>query len=57
VENLVQLIDVVAALEEGTAAEKLGEDTADGPDVNCVSGLVLSGGGKLVGHWYVLALV
>jgi hypothetical protein len=50
VEDLVQLVDVVAALEEGTAAEELGEDTADGPDVNCVDLLALSGGGKLVGH-------
>lgn len=34
VQDLVQLIDVVAALEEGTSTEKLGKDTAHGPDVN-----------------------
>jgi hypothetical protein len=31
---LVELVDVVAALEEGAAAEEFGEDTADGPHVN-----------------------
>lgn len=39
VENLVQLVDVVAALEEGAAAEKLGENAANGPDVNCRCGV------------------
>ena len=38
------------ATRVGAAAEELGEDTADGPDVNCVDLLALSGGGKLVGH-------
>jgi hypothetical protein len=34
VQDLVQLIDVVAALEEGTTAEELGQDTAHRPDIN-----------------------
>ena len=34
VEDLVELVDVVAAFEEGFAAEELGEDAADGPDVD-----------------------
>ena len=34
VQDLVELVDVVAALEEGAAAEELGEDAADGPDVD-----------------------
>jgi len=34
VEDLVQLVDVVTALEERPAAEELGEDAADGPDVD-----------------------
>lgn len=33
-QNLVQLVDVVAAFEEGLAAEELGEDAAYGPDVD-----------------------
>ena len=35
VKDLIQLVDIVAALEEGSATEELGEDTAHGPDVNC----------------------
>lgn len=35
VQDLVELVDVVAALEEGAAAEEFSEDTADGPHVNC----------------------
>jgi hypothetical protein len=38
VEDLVELVDVVAALEEGAAAEELGEDAADGPDVDWARG-------------------
>lgn len=34
VEDLVQLVDIVAALEEWAAAEELGQDTSDGPNVN-----------------------
>jgi hypothetical protein len=34
VQDLVQLVDVVAAFEEGLAAEQFGEDAADGPDVD-----------------------
>jgi len=34
VQDLVQLVDVVPAFEEGLAAEQLGEDAADGPDVD-----------------------
>jgi len=34
VKNLVELVDVVAALEERFAAKKLGEDAADRPDIN-----------------------
>jgi hypothetical protein len=34
VQNLVQLVDVVTALEEGAAAEKFGKDTANRPDIN-----------------------
>lgn len=35
VQDLIELVDVVAALEEGTATEEFGEDTAHGPDVDC----------------------
>jgi hypothetical protein len=38
VQDLVELVDVVAALEEGAPAEKLGEDAAYGPDVDCGCG-------------------
>jgi hypothetical protein len=34
VENLVELVDVVAALEEWAAAEKLGEDAAYRPYID-----------------------
>ena len=34
VKDLVELVDVVAALEERFAAKKLGEDAADRPDIN-----------------------
>lgn len=34
VQDLVELVDVVAALEEGAPAEELGQDAADGPDVD-----------------------
>jgi hypothetical protein len=34
VQNLVQLIDVVTALEEGLAAEEFSKNTAYGPDVD-----------------------
>lgn len=33
-EDLVQLVDVIAALEEWTSTKKLSENAADGPDVN-----------------------
>lgn len=33
-QDLVQLVDVVTALEEGLTTEELGQDTADRPDVN-----------------------
>jgi len=36
VKNLVELIDVIAALEEGFAAEELSEDAADGPDIDLI---------------------
>lgn len=36
VENLVELVDIVATLEEGLAAQQLGEDAANRPDVDCV---------------------
>jgi len=39
---LVELVDVVAAFEEGFAAEEFGENTADGPDVDCISSDVLA---------------
>lgn len=39
VQDLVQLVDVVATLEEGPAAEELGKDAAHGPDVNCRCGV------------------
>lgn len=48
VQDLIQLVNIIAALEEGSAAKELGKDAADGPDVNCrcgVSGDCL--GGKL----------
>lgn len=35
VEDLVELIDVVASLEDGLAAEQLGEDAPDRPHVDC----------------------
>jgi hypothetical protein len=34
VQDLVELVDVVAAFEEGLAAEEFGEDAAYGPDVD-----------------------
>ncbi len=40
VQDLVELVDVVAAFEEGFAAEELGEDAAYGPDVDCEELLV-----------------
>ena len=39
VQDLIELVDIVTTLEEGSAAEELREDTAHGPDVNCASGL------------------
>jgi len=44
VEDLVELVDVVAAFEEWLAAEKLGEDTTNGPDVDWEGLVVLRGG-------------
>jgi hypothetical protein len=41
VKNLVELVDVIATLEEGFAAEELGEDAADGPDVDLSRVLVM----------------
>ncbi len=38
VQDLVQLVDVVSALEERLAAEEFGEDAADGPHIDCLSG-------------------
>ena len=35
-QNLVELVDVVATLEKGTTAEELSQDAANGPNVNCV---------------------
>lgn len=35
VQDLVQLVYVVASLEEGASAEELGEDAAHRPHVNC----------------------
>ena len=34
VQNLVELIDIVTALEERLSTKKLSKDTADGPDIN-----------------------
>jgi hypothetical protein len=34
VKDLIELVDVVAALEEWPATEQFGEDTTDGPDVD-----------------------
>lgn len=42
VEDLVELVDVVSTLEERTSTEKLGENAANRPHVNC------GGGGLLV---------
>lgn len=39
VQDLVQLVDVVATLEEGSTAEELGKDAAHGPDINCRRGV------------------
>jgi hypothetical protein len=39
VQDLIQLVDIVTALEEGSATEELGEDTAHGPDVNYTCGV------------------
>jgi len=44
VKDLVELVDVVAAFEEWLAAEKLGEDTTNGPDVDWEGLVVLRGG-------------
>ena len=35
VQDLVELVNVIPALEDRATSKKLGEDTADGPDVNC----------------------
>lgn len=35
VQDLVELVDIVSALEEGTAAEQLGQNTTDRPYINC----------------------
>jgi hypothetical protein len=43
VQDLVELVDVVAAFEEGTATEQLGEDAADGPDIDCPGASVCTG--------------
>ena len=41
VEDLVKLVDIVATLEEWAAAQELGQNTADGPNINfAVSALV-----------------
>ncbi len=37
VQDLVELVDIVAALEEGAAAEELGEDAPDRPDIDCAT--------------------
>ena len=34
VQNLVELVDVVATLKERTSTQKLSKDTANGPDVD-----------------------
>jgi len=34
VENLVELVDIITALEEGFAAEELSENAADRPDID-----------------------
>ncbi len=41
VKDLVELVDVVAAFEEWLAAEKLGEDATNGPDVDWERSVVL----------------
>lgn len=35
VKNLVKLVDVISALEEGSTTQQLGKNTADRPDINC----------------------
>jgi hypothetical protein len=35
VQDLIELVNVIPALEDWTASKELGEDTTDGPDVNC----------------------
>jgi hypothetical protein len=42
VQNLVELVDIVAALEERFAAEELSENAADGPDIDLGELLVLN---------------
>ena len=42
VQNLVELVDIVAALEEGFAAEELSENAADRPDIDLGELLVLN---------------
>jgi hypothetical protein len=39
------LVDIIATLEEGLAAEQLGKDTADGPYINYNSQLTYSNAG------------
>jgi hypothetical protein len=34
VEDLVQLVNVVATLEEGSASQQLGQNAADRPNIN-----------------------
>jgi hypothetical protein len=36
---LVKLVNIIAAFEEGTAAEELSKNTTDRPNIDCVFGL------------------
>lgn len=57
VQDLIQLVDIVTALEEGSAAEELGENAAHGPDVNCTGGVSGDSVANYACGCYVLALV
>ena len=56
VQDLIQLIDIVTALEERFATEKFGENAANRPYIDCIRMLVLCLPNLSVRH-YVLALV
>ena len=58
-QDLVELVDIVAALEEGPSSEEFGKDAAYGPDVDWKGEYVVSNGDIVPSKGWVdiLALV